>query len=444
MERQILENITIGKLMYSDACIVRRDGEKSIFVHGGAPGDLADVEITKEHANYLEAAIVDIKSPSPYRRKPASQLISETAAAPWMHLEYACQLEAKRDHIIDALVHIAHKPLEYALAVTQDIVQNEHEFHYRNKIELSTSYVTKSGRKQLSLGYFDRNYNLRALNKCILAHKAISKAPKSLQGALSFVEGNANMNLVRVGLRHSERTGDTELALWTLPGAFPHKMIAKVLPSALDVCSIVRIIVDKDTKRKVKKLEGVYGKSCWQERLSNKTFLVSAPSFFQVNTQGAERLINSVSDHLRCNKSMVLADLYAGTGTFGVALAPQVDCVVAIEAEKSAVRDLRRNASINHCDIEVIGGTTERELEGILPLDALIVDPPRSGLDKACPRLIAQTKVKRFAYVSCNPTTWARDLVRLEACGYKLQTVIPHDLFPQTYHVELVSIFTKE
>ena len=138
-----------------------------------------------------------------------------------------------------------------------------------------------------------------------------------------------------------------------------------------------------------------------------------------------------------------MADLYAGGGTFSVPLAQADAEVLAVEAAGSSVRDLRRNADMNAVDVEVIGGDAARELPELGDLDALVVDPPRAGLADGVVESIAAAAPARVAYVSCNPATWARDVARFENEGYRLTSVQPVDLFPQTYHVEVASVFER-
>ena len=140
---------------------------------------------------------------------------------------------------------------------------------------------------------------------------------------------------------------------------------------------------------------------------------------------------------------LYVGDLYAGGGTFSIPLAKAGANVVAIEAAGSSVRDLRRNAEINNVDVDVVGGDAARQIKGIGQMDALIVDPPRAGLAQSVVEDIAAARPGRVAYVSCNPTTWARDVVRFKECGYELASVQPVDMFPQTFHVEVVSIFKR-
>ena len=155
-------------------------------------------------------------------------------------------------------------------------------------------------------------------------------------------------------------------------------------------------------------------------------------------------MIQLVIEGLELDESSIVADLYCGAGTFTLPLAQQCDFVYAVESAASSVRDLRRNMErANLSNIEVIGGDSARELPTLGELDALVVDPPRSGLAKGVTTSIAATGAKRVAYVSCDPATWARDIARFKNVGYKLIKATPVDLFPQTYHVETVSILQR-
>ena len=193
----------------------------------------------------------------------------------------------------------------------------------------------------------------------------------------------------------------------------------------------------------MKQGEVLAGKGMWEEELAGNKFLTSAPSFFQVNTAQAEKLVEQVMEGLGGVKGLLVGDLYAGGGTFSIPLSKAGADVIAIEAAGSSVRDLRRNAEINNADVDVIGGDAAREIKNIGGLDVLVVDPPRAGLANGVVEDIAAAAPTRVAYVSCNATTWARDVVKFESNGYQLVSVQPVDLFPQTFHCEVVSIFQR-
>lgn len=358
-----------------------------------------------------------------------------------MHLGYEAQLEAKRANVVSQLTRIGGISRERAEEQVSPCVGSKRQLGYRNKLELAAGH---DARGLFMLGFHEHGGQLAAVPKsCLLGAKGIEKAPGSLRGALSYLQGKDDLGIFRVGVRRSVRTRETEIALWTAPSGFPRKMAADTLASALKCTSIVRVMAEPGKARKVKKVEVLYGRGNWGETLLDNEYRISAPSFFQVNTAQAEKMIELVIEGLEIDEGSIVADLYCGAGTFTLPLAERADFVYAVESAASSVRDLRRNMEGIEGEIEVIGGDSARELPTLGDLDALVVDPPRAGLGKGVPESIAASRAKRVAYVSCDPATWARDIARFAQVGYELVRATPVDLFPQTYHIETVSILRK-
>ncbi len=191
--------------------------------------------------------------------------------------------------------------------------------------------------------------------------------------------------------------------------------------------------------RRVSATEVLAGRSCWNEQIGEEEMLISAPSFFQVNTGAAEILIDLVLDALKPRPDELAMDLYCGAGTFTLPLARRADYVSAVESYGPAVRDLRRNLERAGLDnVDVIGGDAVREFPDA-DADVLVVDPPRAGLAPEAIELIAETSARDVAYVSCDPATLARDLKRFREQGiFSPVRATPVDLFPQTFHCETV------
>lgn len=444
------EIITIDRMGYGAQAVGRLDNGKTVFVEGGAPGDVAAVEIVEDKPTFARARIARLEEASPLRAKPRCEAGATCGGCPWQHLAYDAQLDAKRANVVAALERTAKLDHERAEELVRPCLPSKRQWGYRNKLELGAAF-DEHGTFQLGF-HREGTHDIASPGICPLAHDAIAKAPKALRGALRFAQGSADLGIFRVGVRHSLRTGDLEVALWTNPGSFPRGHIAKTVKSAVKASSIVRVMADPGKARKIKGVETLDGKGCWEEQLGSARYLASAPSFFQVNTAQAEKLVACVIEGLGGRMAedgpeglddLLIADLYAGGGTFSVPLAQAGAEVLAVEAAGSSVRDLRRNADLNCVDVEVIGGDAARELPELGDLDALVVDPPRAGLADGVVESIAAAEPTRVAYVSCDPATWARDVARFEACGYRLESVQPVDLFPQTYHVEVVSIFAR-
>ena len=445
------ETLRIERMGNGAEAVGRLASGKTVFVAGGAPGDAVRVEVVEEKASFARARIVAVEEPSPLRAEPRCPHGDACGGCPWQHLSYEAQLEAKRANVVGALVHTARLEAARAEDLVRPCLPSKRQWGYRNKLELGAARAENG---EFLLGFHrEGTHEIATPAVCPLAHDAVAKASKALRGALRFAQGSADLGIFRVGVRHSVRTRETEIALWTKPGAFPRAHVAKTLKSALKATSIVRVLADPGRARKIKGVETLDGKGCWGEELADARFLTSAPSFFQVNTAQAEKLAAEVVEGLggRMGEEgpegldgLLVADLYAGGGTFSVPLARAGADVIAIEAAGSSVRDLRRNAEMNGVDIEVVGGDAARELPELGGLDALVVDPPRAGLADGVAESIAEAAPARVAYVSCNPATWARDVARFEQNGYRLARAQPVDLFPQTHHVEVASLFERE
>lgn len=438
----------IDALTYGSAGIGRAEDGKAVFVDRTAPGDTVRVEVDVEKKAFSQAHVVELLAAGPARVQPTCPHAATCGGCPWQHVSYDVQLASKRAHITAALTRIAHWDAARAEELVGPCVGSKRQMGYRNKLELACR-SDANGRLVLGLNR-EKSHELETPASCPLACKPIQRAPKVLGGALRYLQGSGSgdggqgLGLFRVGVRGSVRTRSVEVALWTKPGPFPRQAAAKVLGSAMKATSIVRVIAEPGKKRAIKNVECLHGRGYWEEELCSTRFKVSAPSFFQVNTAQAEVLVRTVLEGLELDERSRVADLYCGVGTFTLPLEEVAGEVIAVESAASSVRDLRRNADEAGAWVDVIGGDSARELPAMGRLDALVVDPPRAGLADGVAESIAAAAPKRMAYVSCNPTTWARDVGRLEACGYALARVVPVDLFPQTYHCELVSIFHRD
>lgn len=435
------ENVQIKRLSYGSSGITQASDGKTIFVKNSVPGDNAHVILDEDKGSFYRGHISELVKPSPDRVQSSCPFFGTCGGCTWQHIHYEAQLKAKRANVVDALVRTAHMQSERAESLVRSCKGSKREFGYRNKLELSAGF---SAQNEFTLGLTkEGSHEIVPVTTCPLAHKTVEKTPKAVQGALRYIQGGQDLGVFRVGIRHSLRTGDLEIALWTKPSSFPRKIAAQTLKNTCKATSIVRVMAKPGKQRAIKGIEVLEGKGYWEEKMRGFTFRASAPSFFQVNTAQAETLIDEVIGGLSLTESSVVADLYAGSGTFSIPLAEHAGTVFAVESASSSVQDLRVNTESNDVFVEVIGGDSARELPGLGHLDALVVDPPRAGLADGVVGLIAAAKPERVAYVSCNPSTWARDVALFEKEGYTLTHVQPVDLFPQTYHVEIVSFFLR-
>lgn len=432
----------IDALTYGSAGIARSDDGKAVFVEHTAPGDTVRVQIDQQKKSFATGHVLEVLEPGEARVQPACHHAATCGGCPWQHVSYEAQLKAKRANTVAALTRIARFDAQAAEALVEPCAPSKRQMGYRNKLELAAQ-TDAQGRIVLGM-HREKSDQLEVIDACPLAHNAIAKAPKALRGALRYLQGSTgDLGIYRIGVRTSVRTKSTEVAIWTRPGSFPRAAAAKTLGSALHASSIVRVMADPGKSRAVKGVEVLAGKGYWEEELRGFTYKVSAPSFFQVNTAQAEVLVGTAMEGLRITDESRVADLYSGVGTFTLPIEQIAGEVLAVESAASSVRDLRRNADEAGAWVDIIGGDSARELPQMGEIDGLVVDPPRAGLAEGVSESIAAAAPARVAYVSCDPSTWARDVGRLKACGYALRRVVPVDLFPQTYHNELVSIFER-
>ena len=431
--------LKIESLAYGGDAVGHLDDGRAAFVRLGCPGDTVEVEIVEDRGRFVRAEIAAVLEPSPDRTDPPCPYFGECGGCTWQHVSAGAQLAAKRRAVADALCRIGQ--IADAESLVDPVIPSPRDFGYRNKVEL----VAAQGPTGLSLGYHKAGSDeIVCVESCLLLAPKFAKAPKALSGALRYLSGSQDLGLRRVGLRVAANTRDVEIALWTEPGVFPRRPAATTLGQALKSSSIVRVLAKGPEKeRRVTGVEVLSGNGFWRERLLGRTMTVSAPSFFQVNTQATEALVTLALDRAKADGTDRVVDLYAGAGTFTLPFAEVAGDIVAVEAASSAVRDLRRNLEDAQLWAEVVGGDAARERKERGHVDVLLVDPPRAGLAGDIVASIAKTSARTVVYVSCDPTTLARDARSLAEHGYALTTATPVDLFPQTYHVETVATFER-
>lgn len=433
---------TVERMAYGADAIAHTDEGKTVFVSGGVAGDVVEARIVSEGESFSHAEVTALLEPSPNRVKPPCPYAEICGGCPWAALAHEAQLAAKRANVVDALVRIGHMDKARAEELVEPCEAPSDPWGYRNKVELA--FTRKKGRAVI--GMHDKRGGVIKVDSCPLLDTRHAKLVKSVSGALGYLSGSHELGIERVGIRASRRTRDVEVALWTSTGPFPRAQVAKVIGDATKASSVVRVLLKGSQKaRNVSGVERLAGKGYWEERVGEETMAVSAPSFFQVNTAGAQRLVQLVCDGLQLDEDDEAMDLYCGAGTFTLPLARRVGFVSAVESYGPAVRDLRRNLErANLCNVDAVGGDAGREFPDT-DADVIVVDPPRAGLAESVIERLCEQPARAIAYVSCDPATLARDLARFQSRGVFAPTrITPVDLFPQTYHVETVCLLTHK
>lgn len=429
--------LIIESLAYGGAGVASAEDGRIVFVEAACPGDTVEAVLTEEHPRFLKARIDTVLEASPDRVQPPCPYFGECGGCQWQHVSYEAQLLAKRRAIADALVRIGRE----ATPDVAEIAASPDQYGYRNKIELSVAHTSRGP----SLGFARHgSTEIVPIDECMLLPKAARRVPRSLSGALRYLGSRAQTAPERVAVRVA-RDGGIEVDIWTAPGPFPRSLAAKIITDAVGAKTVTRVIAKGEKEaRRVSRVEVLAGPGSWRERLGDYRYVVSAPSFFQVNTRAAEILQSAMVAAASVDGTSTVADLYAGVGTFTLPLAAAAGEVIAVESSAHALSDLRRNLDEARLDAVVIPGDAARELASLEGVDTVVVDPPRAGLSNEAGRALIEARPARIVYVSCDPTTLARDARLLRESGYRIAGVTPVDLFPQTYHVESVTTLLRE
>ncbi|MDO8847782.1 MAG: 23S rRNA (uracil(1939)-C(5))-methyltransferase RlmD [Coriobacteriia bacterium] len=426
--------ITIQSLAHGGDGVSRLPDGRTVFVPYSCPGDELTITVTEDHGRWARATIDAIEVASPDRTTPACPYFGACGGCQWQHISYSAQAAAKRQTLIDALTRIG----KLDSPDVAETVASPSAYGYRNKVELTAA---EDGSR--ALGFLKAHTNeLLAIDACPLLPKRASRLPRSLTGALRFLGSRGAEGILRASVRVSA-SGEIAVDVWTRPGPFPRAAAARVITESTGARTFTRTIMRDAERRDVSQVEVLAGTGVWHEKLGDDRFAVSSPSFFQVNTAAAIALRDTAVGLLEVDGTMRVADLYAGVGTFTLPLARSAGEVVAVEASRYALGDLRENLAQADLDADIVPGDAAYALPDIGHLDAALIDPPRSGISDKAMRALIGARIPRIVYVSCDPATLARDVAALVGTGYHATRFVPVDLFPQTYHLETVALLER-
>jgi len=453
--------LIVDRTAHGGQGVARVDGFV-VFVKGGVPGDRVLARVFRKKKGYAEAGVLEVLAPSPDRIDPACPYSGMCGGCQWQHIRYEAQLRYKRSHVREALERIG--GLEGV--PVRETLPSEKIFGYRNKMEFSFSdrrwllpeelEDPSAGQRDFALGLhapgtFNRILDVEACNiqpplgnEILGAVRAYAMASGLPPYGFKTHEGFWRFCM----LRHS-----TAEDAWMVNIITSEDRPDAVRPLSRDLAARfpqVRTVVNNITSRQAAvafgEAEVVYaGEGFLKESLGPHTFQISANSFFQTNTGGAETLYRVVEEYAGLTGRETVLDLYCGTGTIGIFLSGRAVRVLGAEIVESSVEDARKNAARNGIDNCSFTAGDLRETLSRLHMDAdvMIVDPPRAGVHKDILKGILKKGCGRIVYVSCNPATLARDLAEMSEM-YDILEIQPVDLFPHTYHVESVARLVRK
>lgn len=429
---------------------VGKVGGYPLFVPNGLPGEEAVVKVIKVNKNFGFGKLIELKNISEERVDPTCHV--HCGGCQLQHMSYNLQLQMKQNqvrNVMKKIGHLEHVPIH-------PIIGMDNPFHYRNKVQIPVG--EKDGK--LITGYYQKRSHriVEDLDTCSSQADEINEILPEVKkivnriGIEAYDEENHRGVLRHIMIRTGYATKETMLVLVTKTNKLPGKeiLIQELTDKFPDIKSIVQNINDQRTNLILgEKTKVLWGEEYIHDKIGELTFAISAKSFYQVNPVQTKVLYDKALEYAKIDENDVVIDAYCGIGTISLFLAQKAKKVYGVEVVPEAIHDAKANAKLNGMNnVEFVVGQAEKIMpewkrEGLDP-DVIVVDPPRKGCAPEFLEAMIEMEPKRIVYVSCNPSTLARDLRILEDGGYRTNEVQPVDMFPNTTHVEAIALIQRK
>lgn len=409
-----------------------------VFVPGAMLGESVLAEIVAYKKKLATAKLIEVLVPSVQRITPQCVQSQKCGGCELQHCTYEYQLKAKRQIVQDAMTRLGRMDI-----TVESVLGMEYPWRYRNKGIFHADY--SNGRVQL--GFYEQgSHSFVPASQCLLFSECVNHLVHYLE---EIIQNSGKANYVKkVMIRESRYNGAlmvvfvTEDTAWRLP---------EIVKLVADYPNVVSVYHNHNSNPKLmlgKRFQLLYGEETIEDTIGQFHFQISPQSFFQVNNQQAEVLYAKALEFADLTGTEQVADVYCGIGTISLYLAQHAAHVIGIESVAQAIQDAKENAKNNK--IENCTFVAAKAEEWLLKwvkkgnrLDVAIIDPPRKGCETPALDALITSEAKKIVYVSCNPSTLARDVKYLCDNGYQLEKVQPVDLFSQSWHIENVALIVK-
>ena len=422
--------VRIEKLVYGGSGLARLENGQAVFVPGALPGERVAIEIKRRKKGFLEAELIEVISPSPSRIAPPCNGEKQCTGATWPHILYKAQLKYKQEILLDALQRIG--GMEPARPLP--IIPSPRIDHYRLRTQFNVRM--KDGRQRI--GFFRQgSYDLVEVEEAFLINPLIDKVLKGIR-ALS----NELPSLTEIHI-NATPSGEAHVLLFSEQSSLSpmETFFTKLKGLVPEVIGITGFAGRKKTFS--------LGSNRLRLDIEGLTLYATEGNFFQVNWEQNRNMVRTVLDFVALGGTETVLDLYCGIGNFSLPLAAGAKSVIGIESGYAAVEDAIANAKLNGIvNAEFIADDLQKGLKTLIQrkmrADVIVLDPPRAGATlKTLERVLAFVPQK-IVYVSCNPSTLARDLKFFHLFGFRLDRLQPVDMFPYTYHIECVAEMVRK
>ncbi|MBO0440698.1 23S rRNA (uracil(1939)-C(5))-methyltransferase RlmD [Candidatus Enterococcus ikei] len=441
--------VDIIDLTHEGMGVAKVDGYP-LFIENALPGEKVEIKVLKVGKSFGYGKVLTILKSSEDRVPVKDANFTKVGISPLQHLAYGAQLTFKTDQVKNVMQRVAKLPDVPVL----DALGMNNPWGYRNKAQIPVRKIDD----KLQTGFFRKNsHDLIPLEHFYIQDPKIDEAVIKIRDIMRrysikpYNESDNTGNLRHIVVRRGYHTGEMMVVLITrTPKLFP---TSKIIPDILEALPEVVSIVQNVNSKKTNVIFGdetilLHGEDQMIDTIFDLKFEISSRSFYQVNPQQTEVMYNKVKEYAALTGEEVVVDAYCGIGTIGLTLAKDAKHVYGVEVIEEAVKNAESNAKLNNItNATFTAGLAEEALPRLIENDikpnVVIVDPPRKGLEASLVETLIETKPERIVYVSCNPATLARDLALLVEGGFEVKEVQPVDNFPQTTHIESVTLLTK-
>lgn len=423
----------------------------TVFVDSALPGEIVDVKITKSKKKYAEGVISKIKKESEDRvERVCSMKYRNCGGCQIQELDYQKQLEIKTNSVKEDFKRIAGiEDIE-----VHDTIGMENPFRYRNKAQ----FPIQRENGKLKIGFYKKkSHDVIDMDKCVIQHEVNDKIIEILRNFIeknniSVYDENANKGLLRhIVTKIGFTTKEVMVVLVATKSEIPHieEFLEELKENIEGFKTLVVNVNDKKTNVILgRKNKNIYGNGRIIDYIGDLKFEISPLSFFQVNPVQTEVLYNKALEYANIGEEDTVFDIYCGIGTISLFLAQKAKKVYGVEVVEDAIKDAEKNEKLNGMNnAEFFTGKAEEVVPKLYKegktANIVVVDPPRKGCDEKVLDTIVNMEPERVVYVSCNPSTLARDLKYLDERGYKCVEAQPVDMFPHSVHVETVALLSK-
>ena len=419
----------------------------TIFINGAIKGEICKILIVKINKSFAFGKLIEVLKPSENRTIPDCSTYKRCGGCNLRHIKYEETLKIKKEMI----QNLVNKSLNKKIDVN-NVIGMENPYYYRNKLQYP---VGKNKHGIPVMGVFaSRTHEIIPVENCLIQNK---KAQEVANAIFKFIKENnisiydektMNGEIRHIVVKIGVKTNEIMCILVSNTNSFDmeKELVEDITSNFPNVKTIIKNINNKNTNVILgDKNVVLYGDGFIHDKLGDFTFKISAKSFYQTNPTQTEVLYNKAIQFAKLDKDDILCDLYCGIGTIGIFASGKVKKVYGIEIVGEAVEAAKENAKLNGVkNIEFIAGDVEKAFKELIEKHnvqptAIIVDPPRRGLDATTINKMLELEVKKLVYVSCNPATMVRDIKILEE-KYKVKEIQPVDMFPYTSHIECVAL----